>query len=639
MHGQDFFYQALVYLSAAVISVPLAKRLGFGSVLGYLIAGVAIGPFALGLIGEEGKDVMHFAEFGVVMMLFLVGLELQPSLIWRLRGPILGMGGMQVAITTALFVGTQLALGLSWRQALAIGMTLALSSTAIVLQTLDEKGLIKTDAGQRSFAVLLFQDVAVIPMLALMPLLATRRDDAALAMDHGVRWLDDLPGWTQTLIVLAAVALVIFGGRFVARPAFRFIAKTRLREIFTAAALLLVIAIALLMTMVGLSPALGTFLAGVVLADSEYRHALVIDIEPFKGLLLGLFFIAVGASIDFGLIAKQPSMMGSLVVGLVAFKFAVLYLLGVTCKMGSDQRFLFAFALAQGGEFAFVLFSFATGHGVLPKAMAEPLMAMVALSMALSPLLLLINEKLVQPRFGTKERKERAADVMDEDNPVIIAGFGRFGGIVGRLLVANGIGATVLDIDSDHVDVLRRLGFKVFYGDASRHDLLNAAGAQKARLLVLAIDDQDRELQIIQLVHKHYPHLSILARASNRQHAYELLEAGVEHVYRETLDTALKAGTDALRMLGFRGYEALRAARTFRRHDEAAVKRLAEVRHDKKVYLIHARQSIEHLEAVLRSELEAKREQDVDAAWDTDCIRKEMACRCSRDEGEQEDSG
>jgi monovalent cation:proton antiporter-2 (CPA2) family protein len=639
MHGQNFFYQALVYLSAAVISVPIAKRLGFGSVLGYLIAGVVIGPFGLGLIGEEGKDVMHFAEFGVVMMLFLVGLELQPSLFWRLRGPILGTGGLQVGITTSLFFGTQLALGLSWRPALAIGMTLALSSTAMVLQTLNEKGLVKTDAGQRSFAVLLFQDVAVIPMLALMPLLATGATEhraGASTVEHGARLLENLPGWAQTLIVLTAVATIVLGGRFVVRPAFRLIAKTRLREIFTAAALLLVIAIALLMTVVGLSPALGTFLAGVVLAESEYRHELVTDIEPFKGLLLGLFFIAVGASIDFGLVAQQPSVMAALVLGLVAFKFAVLYTLGFVHKMGSDQRFLFAFALAQGGEFAFVLFSFATGHGVLPKAMAEPLMAVVALSMALTPLLLLINERLVQPRFGTKERQEGAADVVDEDNPVIIAGFGRFGGIVGRLLVANGIEATILDIDSDHVEVLRKLGFKVFYGDASRHDLLEAAGAERARLLVLAIDDQDRELEIIELVQKRFPHLSILARASNRQHAYELLDAGVDHVYRETLDTALRAGADALRMLGFRGYEALRAARTFRHHDEAALKDLAELRHDTKVYLRHARQSIEELEALLRAELEAKHEQEVDAAWDTDSIRRDLACRSGEEEEQSE---
>jgi voltage-gated potassium channel Kch len=430
------------------------------------------------------------------------------------------------------------------------------------------------------------------------------------------------------------VATIVLGGRFVVRPAFRFIAKTRLREIFTAAALLLVIAIALLMTVVGLSPALGTFLAGVVLAESEYRHELVTDIEPFKGLLLGLFFIAVGASIDFGLVAQQPSVMAALVLGLVAFKFAILYLLGLVHKMGSDQRFLFAFALAQSGEFAFVLFSFATGHGVLPKAMAEPLMAVVALSMALTPLLLLINERLVQPRFGTRERQEGEIDVVDEDNPVIIAGFGRFGGIVGRLLVANGIGTTILDIDSDHVEVLRKLGFKVFYGDASRHDLLHAAGAERARLLVLAIDDQDRELEIIELVQKRFPQLKILARASNRQHAYELLDAGVDHVYRETLDTALRAGADALRMLGLRGYEALRAARTFRRHDETALKELAGIRHDKKVYLRHARQSIEDLEALLRAELEAKREQEVDAAWDTDSIRRELTCQ--RREGEEQ---
>ncbi len=632
MHGSGFFYHAFVYLSAAVISVPLAKRLGLGSVLGYLIAGVIIGPFALGLIGEEGKDLMHFAEFGVVMMLFLVGLELQPTLLWRLRGPILGLGGLQVGVTTALFVGIQLIVGLAWRPALAIGMILALSSTAIVLQSLKEKGLQQTDAGQRSFAVLLFQDMAVIPMLALMPLLATYPGGGAPPAAQGAQWLEEFSGWTQTLVVLGAVAGIVVGGRFIIRPAFRFIAKTGLREIFTAAALLLVIGITLLMTLVGLSPALGTFLAGVVLANSEYRHELETDIEPFKGLLLGLFFIAVGASIDFGLISAQPAVVGSIVLGLVAFKFGVLYLLGFFGKMGSDQRFLFAFTLAQGGEFAFVLFSFATQHGVLSRSMAEPLVAVVALSMALTPLLLLINEWLVQPRFGTKERAARAADPLDEDNPVIIAGYGRFGSIVGRLLTANGVSTTVLDVDSDHVELLRKLGFKVFYGDASRRDLLHAAGADQARLLVLAIDDQERELQIIHVVQKHFPQLQILARAGNRQHAYELLDAGVKHVYRETLDTALRAGTDALQMLGFRGYQALRAARTFRRHDEAALRELAGIRHDPKHYLRRVRQSIEELETLLRAELTAKPEQQRDAAWDTDCLRREAGCGSSEEE-------
>ncbi|MDH3258851.1 MAG: monovalent cation:proton antiporter-2 (CPA2) family protein, partial [Deltaproteobacteria bacterium] len=407
MHGEGFFYQAFVYLSAAVISVPLAKRLGLGSVLGYLIAGFIIGPFGLALIGKEGQDVMHFAEFGVVMMLFLIGLELQPSLLWRLRGPILGTGGLQVCVTTAVIASLGMVLGLPFQSALAVGMTLALSSTAIVLQTLNEKGLIRTDAGQSAFSVLLFQDIAVIPMLALMPLLAVKGAGVVtdVQVSHGsTTWVEGLPGWGQALVVASVIAAIIIAGLFLVRPVFRTVARTGLRELFTAAALLLVIGIALLMSKIGLSPALGTFLAGVVLANSEYRHELEGDIEPFKGLLLGLFFISVGASIDFSLISSSPALIGMLVGGLILIKFIILLILGRVFKMGIDQNMLFAFALAQGGEFAFVLFSFAVQNNVISDSLANPLIAAVALSMALTPLLLLINEKIVQPRFGTKER-------------------------------------------------------------------------------------------------------------------------------------------------------------------------------------------------------------------------------------------
>jgi monovalent cation:proton antiporter-2 (CPA2) family protein len=627
MHGEGFFYQAFVYLTAAVVTVPVAKRLGLGSVLGYLLAGVAIGPFALGLVGEEGQDVLHFAEFGVVMMLFLIGLELDPAMLWRLKTPILGLGGLQVGVTTLAVAGLGLALGLAWPAALAVGMILALSSTAMVLQTLQEKGLMKTAAGRSCFAVLLFQDLAVIPILAVLPLLATGRGVAAgpgAAGDgHATTWVQGLPGWAETLVVLAAVAGVIVVGRWLLRPLFRIIARTHLRELFTATALLLVIGIALLMTKVGLSPALGTFLAGVVLANSEYRHELESDIEPFKGLLLGLFFISVGASIDFALIGSRPGAVAALVGALAAVKFGILAVLGRGFKLGLDQNLLFSFALAQGGEFAFVLFSFASGHGVLGAELTGLLIAVVALSMALTPLLLLVNEKLVQPYAGTRETADREPDAVEEDNPVLIAGFGRFGQIVGRLLVANGVGTTVLDHDSDQVDLLRKMGLKVFYGDASRHDLLAAAGAGQARLLVLALDGPEKNLELVATAKKHFPQLKILARAHGRGDAYELLDAGVDHIYRETLDTSLRAGIDALRLLGFRAYQAQRAAQTFRRHDEEAVWEMAALRKDKKSYINAARQRIRDLEQLLLADLEDHGEHR-DAGWDAESLRREV---------------
>ena len=630
MHGQDFFYQAFIYLTAAVVAVPIAKRLGLGSVLGYLVAGMVIGRFGLGLIGEEGQDVMHFAEFGVVMMLFVIGLELQPSLLWRLRGSLLGLGGMQVAVTGAIGMAIGLAFGFVWQTALAVGLTLALSSTAIVLQTLNEKNLTKTHAGQSAFSVLLFQDIAVIPMLAILPLLAVPALSGAHHGGHGAEeahtWVSGLPGWAQTLVVLAVVAGIVVAGRFLARHVFRFIGKARLRETFTAAALLLVIGVALLMTRIGLSPALGTFLAGVVLADSEYRHELESDIEPFKGLLLGVFFIAVGASIDFELIRSRPVDIAGIVAMLFVVKFVVLLVLGRAFKLAADQNMLFAFALAQGGEFAYVLFSFATQNGVIATADANLLIAAVAVSMALTPLLLLLNEKLLQPRFGTRESEDRAPDTVDEENPVLIAGFGDFGNIIGRLLWANGVGVTVLEYDSDHVETLRKLGYKVYYGDASRHDLLETAGVGKARILIVGLGDHEKILDIVHQCAKHFPDVKIIARATGRLEAYDLLEAGVAHVYRDTFDTSLRIGVDTLKMLGFRSYQARRAALTFLHHDENTLRELGEMRHDNKTYMSTARQRIRDLEETILTELQDRGEQR-DLGWDTDTLRSEHGGR------------
>jgi len=626
MSDGGFFYQAFIYLTAAVISVPIAKRLGLGSVLGYLIAGILIGPFVLGLVGKEGQDVMHFAEFGVVMMLFLIGLELQPALLWKLRGPILGMGGLQVGITAALIMGIALFLGFSWNVSLAVGLTLALSSTAIVLQTLNEKGLINTPGGQNSFSVLLFQDIAVIPILAIFPLLASGTRTSSPAEPHGhhaMNWIEGFPIWIQTLIVLAVVAAIIIAGRYFIGPAFRLIAQTRLRELFTAAALLLIIGIALLMTRVGLSPALGTFMAGVVLAQSEYRHELEIDIEPFKGLLLGLFFIAVGASIDFRLIANNPLLIAELVVSLIILKLLVLLMIGKFFKMGLDSNLLFSFALAQGGEFAFVLFSFALQNQVLDTRITNPLISAVAVSMALTPLLMLINEKIILPRVGTLEKEEKPADEIDEKNKVIIAGFGRVGSIIGRFLQAHGLRATYLDINPDNVDLLRKLGFKVFYGDASRHDLLHAAGAENAELLIIAVDQPEKIYEIMETARKHFPHLHILARTRGWFDAYRLIDAGIKDVYRETLDSALRMGADALNKLGFRKHQAYRAIKTFRRHDERFLQELATMRHDRKELIRGTRQRIEDLERLMLSEIE-NIGKDKDLGWDATTLIEEF---------------
>jgi voltage-gated potassium channel Kch len=469
--------------------------------------------------------------------------------------------------------------------------------------------------------VLLFQDIAVIPMLAVFPLLTTN-GGAPIGGHAETTLVARLPAWASTLAVLGAVAAIVAGGRFVVRPVFRAIARTRLREIFTAAALLLVVGIALLMSAVGLSPALGTFLAGVVLATSEYRHELESDIEPFKGLLLGLFFIAVGASIDFTLVGARPLLVLGLVAGVIAVKLVVLAAIGRLFGLSLDQGLLVAFALPQVGEFAFVLFSFANGQGVLGTETTGPLVAVVALSMAATPLLLLVHQRLVAPRLGAGERADREADAIDEERPVIIAGFGGFGATVGRLLRANGVEATVLDIDSDRVDLLRRLGMTVYYGDATRHDLLHTAGAARARLLVIALDTPAKTLEVVHTARRHFPDLEILARAFDWQDGHELLAAGVTHVYREAVDTSLRLGTDALRLLGFRAYQAHRAAQRFLRHDEQALRDLTADRGDTALYISLARQRIEELERMLKADLAAP-PLDRDAGWDAESLREE----------------
>lgn len=619
MGEHNFLFQAMVYLAAAVIFVPLAKRLGLGSVLGYLLAGVIIGPYVLGFIGKEGEDILHYAEFGVVMMLFLIGLELEPSLLWRLRKSIIGMGNLQVLLTTITIGAATFISGMNWKQSLATGVIMAMSSTAIVMQTLREKGLMRTEAGQSSFSVLLFQDIAVIPILALFPLLSNLPITEKTG-GHSSTWTDGQPALMQTLIVLASVAGIIVAGRLLIRPLLHIVAKTGLREIFTASALLIVVGIAALMTQVGLSPALGAFLAGVVLANSEYRHELESDIDPFKGLLLGLFFIAVGASIDFQMIAAQPFRLMTWVVLFMGIKTAVLLLLGKLFKLGTDQNLIFAFSLSQVGEFAFVLLSFTSNEGILPPETVSFFIAVVAITMALTPMGMLLNEKWLLPRVGTIEKEGRPADEIGERNPVIIAGFGHFGSTVGRFLRANKINATYLDHDSDRVEVLRKMGLKVFYGDASRPDLLQAAGAAEAKIIIIAIDHIEKRKEMVETIKKHFPNLHILVRAANRYDAYDLMNAGMLHVYRESVDTSIRLGVDAMTILGYRTYTAKRLAKTFLHHDEKNLKKLAAIRNQEE-YISAAREYIEEIELIIQSD--AQGPSLLDAGWDAETLREE----------------
>ncbi|OKH14585.1 glutathione-regulated potassium-efflux system protein KefC [[Limnothrix rosea] IAM M-220] len=631
MHSQDFFYQAFIYLAAAVFSVPIAKHLGLGSVLGYLIAGIVIGPYGFNFVGAE-EGVMHFAEFGVVMMLFLIGLELQPPLLWRMRGPILGLGGLQVAVTTAAIMGIAMLLGQSWQASLAIAMTLALSSTAIVLQTLSEKGLMRTEAGQACFSVLLFQDIAVIPMLALMPLLTTGTTDKTTALVASTNILvaaaetaaGDRPGWQQTLFVMGAVGGIIVMGRFLMRPIFRFIATTGMREIFTATALLLVIGIALLMSEVGLSPALGTFVAGVVLADNEYRHELETNVEPFKGLLLGLFFISVGAGINFNILWAQPLLILGLVVGLMLLKSVILFGLGKAFQQPLSENLFFATALAQGGEFGFVIFSFALSSNVLPEEIVALLIVIVALSMGLTPLVIIFHEQFIQPRFQAIAPQQKPDNIDDGKTPVIIAGFGRFGQVVGRLLIANGFQTTILDNDPVHIEMLRKFGHKVFYGDPTRMDLLQSAGAEHAKLLIIAIDDVEKCLHMIDLAQKKFPHLKLLVRAVDRRHAYQLIHRKVDVIERETFESALHLGIEALKLLGFRAYRAHHDAQTFRHHDIEAMYEMAEIHEDETGLVARSNQLFDDLQEIFQSD-NYDLPHEADQTWDTADLRKDVS--------------
>ena len=572
----EFLLLATILLGAGVLAVPLATRLGLGSVLGYLIAGIAISP-VLNFLNVDVIAIQHFAEFGVVIMLFLVGLELSPDTLWEMRKRLLGLGGGQLALTTALVFAASLALGLDWRMALAVGLVLSLSSTAIALQTLNEKGLLKADGGQASFSVLLFQDIAVIPMLALMPLLvmpeAADIAHATAATAHGddaahgpeLSLVAGLNGWQTALVTMSAIAGVVVFGGYLTQPLFRYVTSAGLREMLTAVALLIVIGISLLMYLVGLSPALGAFIAGVVLAGSEYSHELESDIDPFRGLLLGLFFITVGAGIDFNLLLDNWGQIVALTIALIAVKCAVLYGLGLVFKIRGAQRWLLALGLAQAGEFGFVLLSFTVANGVLPHAIADRLMLVVALSMLLTPILFTLYDTVIADIFARGQ--EREDDTIDERNGVIICGVGRVGGLVYRMLNSAGIESTVIDFSARQLDIVGRFGMKGYFGDATRPELLHSAGIEDARLLVVAIDNREQINKIVEHTIKHHPDLHIVARAVNRHHVYELWELGCRDIIRENFDSTLRMGRSVFEALGAERDAAQAAVDAFEKMD------------------------------------------------------------------------
>jgi CPA2 family monovalent cation:H+ antiporter-2 len=573
-----FLLLAFIFLCAGVLAVPLATRLGLGSVLGYLIAGIAISPL-LSLLKVDVISLQHFAEFGVVMMLFLVGLELQPKKLWEMRSRLIGLGGLQVGLSTLVITVIALILGQPWTVSLAIGLVLSLSSTAIVLQTLNEKGLFKSDGGQSSFAVLLFQDIAVIPMLALLPLLAIASIDpsasALSTQDQGatLSLVAGLNSWQTGLVTLAAISLVIVAGGYLTRPLFNFIAMAQLRELFTAAALLMVIGIALLMSLVGLSPALGTFLAGVVLANSEYRHELESDIAPFKGLLLGLFFMTVGAGINFVLLSEHWLVLLGLTALLILVKAGVLLLLGRLFNVTGSDRWLLALGLAQAGEFGFVLLSFTVASSVIPESVADPLLLVVALSMVITPALFIAYDKYIVPHF--ERNQEEQMDEITHHGDVLIIGHGRFGGMVNRMLRAVGIETTVVDYSSSQLELLRAFGLRVFFGDGTRPDLLKAAHIEDVRLVVIAIDEKEKITELARYITTTYPSVHVLARAIDRVHVYDLWSLGCRDIIRETYDSSIRMGRSAFVALGYDTDEAQAMASKFESIDRGSMVELA----------------------------------------------------------------
>lgn len=616
--NDGFLYYALIFLTAAVLVVPLAKRSGLGTILGYLLAGIAIGPFGLKLITNPDA-ILHFAEFGVVMMLFLIGLELQPKILWRLRKPILGLGSSQMILTSVLITATALFFGQSLAVSLAIGLGLALSSTAIVIQLMQERHLLPTHTGQSTFSVLLFQDIAVIPVLAAIPLLASMGDVQSISDAYQV--VETQAGgslWEKALSVLGLVAFLVLIGHYAIRHILHYIAKTNVREIFTAFALLLVIGVTFLMKSIGLSPALGAFIAGVILAESEYRHEIEAQIEPFKALLLGLFFISVGMSINFDIFMDKLDVILLLVGLLVTIKFFVLSFLARIFKLDLSQNILFSTLLAQGGEFAFVIFAFAASVSLFTPELTSILNVTVAISMGLTPILILLHDKIVarlfKASFTDLDALERPH--VTTPRPVLIAGYGRFGQIIGRLLQANGIKATILDHDPKQIDFLRQFGWKVYYGDVIDMEIIRSAGAENAKIIVIAIDDREKAIEVTARVKEKFPHLKILVRAFDRRHAYDLTKAGADYYIRETFGSALMMGEEILKHLGMGAYQAKNLARKFARHDIETLKSSFEHFDDEKALVSFAIQSREELIKIFDEDRKDIERHDQSEGWD-----------------------
>ena len=603
MEQTSWLTGTLVYLAAAVLAVPLAKFLGLGSIIGYLGAGILIGPWGLKLVTDP-QDMLHFAEFGVVLMLFLVGLELEPRRLWQLRKPIFGWGSVQLFGSAALMVAAGMLAGVDWRLALVAAVGLALSSTAIGLGVLNERNLMNTTSGQSVLSVSLLQDVAAIPLLALLPLLAVT---GAQASEGG--------GWLAAAKALGVIAAIVLGGRLLLRPALRWIASSDTPEIFTAASLLLVVATAALMQSVGLSMALGAFLAGVLLAESEYRRELETDIEPFKGLLLGLFFIAVGMSIDFAVVIGQPLLMATVVLGFLLLKFAVLWAMGRAMPLPQPERPVFMILLAQGGEFGFVVFQTAAQAGVIGAPASSFLVAAVAISMLLTPLLLVAADRWVTPKLAAQSARTEAEISEPQNQSVIIAGSGRYGQIVARLLFANGIKPTLLDHDAESIEAFRRFGWRVFYGDATRLDLLRVAGAAKAKVLVLAIDDMEQSIKVAKLALQHFPNLRLVTRARNARHYYALRNLGVQFIERETFDSALISGRTVLENLGWQPHQARNLAMRFRRHNLEQLDKMAPLWKDEDQLIAAAKQGRQQLEELFAQERDEAAQRRVKAGW------------------------
>ncbi|WPC65421.1 glutathione-regulated potassium-efflux system protein KefC [Rhodoferax ferrireducens] len=596
-HAPAWLINSFIYLSAAVIAVPLSKALGLGSIIGYLAAGIAIGPWGLGLVNDV-QEILHFAEFGVVLMLFLVGLELEPKRLWSLRRPIFGWGSAQVMGCAVVLTAVAMGFGVDWRVALVAGLGLALSSTAIALQVMGERNLLPTTSGQSSFAILLFQDVAAIPILALLPLLG-----AFSGQDSS---LDTASKALESLKIIPVIAGIVLGGRLALRPVFRWISRSKTPEIFTAAALLLVVGTAALMQLVGLSMALGAFLAGVLLAESEYRRELETDIEPFKGLLLGLFFIAVGMSIDFGVLRDSPGLMAAVVAGFLAVKGVVIYALARMMKLPFQERPVFTLLLAQGGEFAFVVFQAAAGANVFPAKTASLLIGAVAVSMLVSPLILVAIDRLLLPRYANCGVTTMDEIAEPQSAPIIIAGFGRYGQIVSRVLLAQGIAATVLDHDAEMIEVARKFGYRVFYGDATRLDLLRTAGAGTARILVVAVDDVAQSLKIVDLAQAHFAQLEIVARARDVTHWNKLRDRKVMLVERELFESSLRSARSVLELLGFEPHAARLSTMRFRRHNLELFEKLHPHYQDSAKLIAVVKQGRQQLEEQMAQEREAQ---------------------------------